>query len=140
MLSTERCHQANEGKSRLEVERVRVIWALHSLQSHKKFAAKKQRDTHFLSNEHKEKWIDDYVERETTGARKRVEDAEAAIRQEQEHTEAAENMGLTTTEPEKTLHEMTVAMGYSESDIASSDDGEDGEDEYDEETEHGQLS
>jgi hypothetical protein len=30
---------------------------------------------HFLSNEEKEKWIEDYVDRDTAGARKRVEDA-----------------------------------------------------------------
>jgi hypothetical protein len=34
---------------------------------------------YFLSTEEKEKWIEDHVERETTGARKRVEDAEAAV-------------------------------------------------------------
>jgi hypothetical protein len=37
----------------------------------------------FLSNEVKEKWIVDYVERETAGARKRVEDAEAVVQREQ---------------------------------------------------------
>jgi len=36
---------------------------------------------HFLSNEVKEKWIEDYVERETAEARKRVQDAETAIMQ-----------------------------------------------------------
>jgi predicted N-acyltransferase len=46
-----------------------------------KLAAEMQQATHFLSNEEKEKWIEDYVERETAGARKRVEDAEAAVQQ-----------------------------------------------------------
>jgi hypothetical protein len=32
--------------------------------------AEKRREMHFLSNEEKEKWIEDYVERETAGARK----------------------------------------------------------------------
>jgi hypothetical protein len=41
----------------------------------------KWRETHFLSNEEKEKWFEDFVERETAGARKRVEDAEAAVQQ-----------------------------------------------------------
>jgi len=36
---------------------------------------------HFLSNEEKEKWIEDYVDREPAVARKRVEDAETAIQQ-----------------------------------------------------------
>jgi len=69
-----------------------------------------------------------------------VQDAEAAIRQEQDDTEAAENAGLTTREPEKTFYEMMVAIGDSLSDIASSDNGEDGEDKDNQETEQGQLS
>jgi hypothetical protein len=36
----------------------------------KKLAAEKQCETHFLSDKEKEKWIEDYVERETAGARK----------------------------------------------------------------------
>ena len=49
-----------------------------------------RRETQFLSNEEKEKWIDDYVERETPRARKRVEDAEAAVQQEQDDMTHAE--------------------------------------------------
>jgi hypothetical protein len=52
------------------------------LKSKKKLAAEKRQETHFLSNEEKEKWIKDYVERETAEARKRVEDTEAAVQQE----------------------------------------------------------
>jgi hypothetical protein len=52
------------------------------LKSKKKLAAEKRQETHFLSNEEKEKWIEDYVERETAEARKRVEDTEAAVQQE----------------------------------------------------------
>jgi len=50
--STQRRHQANEGKSGLEAERVRAVGALGSLQSKQKLAAEKQRETHFISNEH----------------------------------------------------------------------------------------
>ena len=138
--STQRRHQANEGKSGLEAERVRALGALRSLRSKKKLAAEKRRESHFLSNEEKEKWIEDYVERETAVARKRVEDAEAAVQQEQEDMNHAEIAGLTTREPEKTFQEMLVAIGDSLSDLARSDDGEDGEDEDDEETEQGKLS
>jgi hypothetical protein len=53
----------------------------------------------FLSNEEKEKWIQDYVERETAGARKRGEDAEAAFQQEQDNMKHADIGGLTSTEP-----------------------------------------
>ena len=41
-------------------------------------------ETHFLHNEEKEKWIEDYVERETAVARMQVEDAETASKQAQE--------------------------------------------------------
>jgi len=91
---------------------------------------------HFLSNEEKLKWIEDYVERETTGARKQVEDAEAAVQRVQEHMKHAEITGLTNKVPEKTFEEMMVAVRDGLSDLASSDDGEDGDDE-DEETEQG---
>ena len=102
--------------------------------------AEKQQETHFLSNEEKEKWIEDYVERETTGARKRVEDAEAAVQQEQEDMMNAENAGLKNREPEETFQGMMVAIGDSLGDLASSDDGEDGDNEDDEATEQGKLS
>jgi hypothetical protein len=95
---------------------------------------------HFLSNAEKEKWIEHYVERETAGARKRVEEAEAAIRQEGEDTVAAENAGLMTRESEKLFHDIIVALGDSLSDIASSYYRDDGEDEDVEATEQGQLS
>jgi len=110
------------------------------LRSKKKIPAEKRQGTHFLSNEEKEKWIEDYVERETAGARKRVEDAEAAVQQVQDDMTQAEIAGLTTREPENTFEEMLVAIRDSLSDLASSDDGEDGEDEDDEETEQGKLS
>jgi len=80
------------------------------------------------------------VERETAGARKRVEDAEAAVQQEQDDMTLAEIPGLKSREPEKMFKEMLVAIGDSLSDLASSDDGEDGEEEDDEETEQGNLS
>jgi hypothetical protein len=98
------------------------------LQSKKKLPGEKQGETHCLSNNEKEKWIEDYVARGTTGVRKQVEDGEAAIRQEQEDTEAAENTGLAITEAEKTVHEKMVVTGDRLSDIANSDDGEDLED------------
>jgi hypothetical protein len=62
-----------------------------------------RRETHFLSNEETEKWNKDYVQRETAGARKRVEDAEAAVQQEQGELTGAEIPGLTSREPEMTF-------------------------------------
>jgi len=138
--STQRCQQANEGKSGFEAERVRAIGALRSFRSGKRLEAEKRRETHFLSNEENEKGIEDFVERETAGARKRVEGAEAAVQQEQDDMTHAELAGLTSRKPEKTFEEMLTAIGDSLRDLASSNDGDDGEDEDDEETEKGKLS
>jgi len=68
--STQRRHRANEGKSSLEVERVRALGELRSLISKKKLSAEMRRETQFLCHEEKEKWIEYYVERETAGTRK----------------------------------------------------------------------
>jgi hypothetical protein len=127
--STQPCHQANEGKSGFEEERVRALGAWRSVRSKMKLAAEKRQETHFLSNEKKEEWIEDFVERETAGARKRVEETEAAVQQEQDDMTHAELAGLTSRKPEKTFEEILVAIGDSMSDLASSDDGEEGEDE-----------
>jgi len=137
--STQQRHPSNEGKSCFEAARVRAVGVLCSLRSKKKFAAEKRREMHFLSNQEKEKWIEDYVERETAGARKRVEDPEAAVQHEQDDMTHAELPGLMSKKPEKTFEEMLVAIGDSLSDHASSDDGEDGEHEDDQETEQDKL-
>jgi len=129
----------NDSKSGLEAETVRALGALRSLRSKKTLAAEKRRETHFSSNEEEEKWIDDYVERETAGARKGVEDAQAAIQQQQNDMKHAEIVGLMTREPEMKFEEMMVALGDSQSDLSSSDDGEDREHEHDEETVQGRL-
>ena len=113
---------------------------MHSLQFKKKLAAENGRETNFLSNEETEKWIEDYVGRDTAGARKQVEDAEAAVEQVQEDMKNAENMGLMNREPKKTFQQMMVANWHSLSGHASSDDGENGEDEDDGQSERGKLS
>jgi len=95
---------------------------------------------HFLSTNEREKWIENYVESETTGARKQVQDGEVAISQQQKDTETAEKMGLTPRDPTIVFHKMMSSFGDSLSDIASSNDGENGEVEDDEEREQGQLS
>jgi len=112
------------------------------MQFKKKLAAGKRREIHFLGNEEKQKWIEDYVERETAVARKRVEDAETAIEKEQDDMRNAEKAGLTSTKPETTFVEMSNVIGDYLCDLASSDDGEDGEDEDDDEEDpaEGKLS
>jgi len=140
MPFTRRCHQANEGKSGRDTDKVGAFEALRSFRSKKQLVAKKGQDMHFISNAEKEKLIKDYVERETAQARKRVDDAEAAITQEQTDQRPAENAGLTTREPKKPFQEMMVAMGNGQSDRASSDDGEVGQDEADAQTKLGKRS
>jgi len=56
--STQWRHQVTEGKRGFEAERARALGALHSLQSKMKLAAEKRRETHFLSNKEKKKWIE----------------------------------------------------------------------------------
>ena len=79
------------------------------------------------------------MERETAGATKQVEDAEAAVQQEKDDITLAEIAGLTSREPERTFEQMMVDIGDNLSDLASSDEGEDGE-RNDEETQQGNLS
>jgi hypothetical protein len=110
------------------------------LKCNKKLAAQKQRETHFLSNEEKQIWIEDYVAREIAGARKRVDNAEAAVQQEQDDMTHGEIARLMSIVPKRTFKQMLVAIGASLGDLASSNHGEDGEDEDDKETEQGKLS
>jgi len=131
--STQRHHQANEGKSGLAAEWVPVLRALRSFLSETKLAARKRRETHCLSHEEKEQLIEDYAEREIAVARKHVEDAETAIEQEQDGMRNVEKVGLTTTKPETTLDAMLNPIGDSLSNLASTDDQADGECEDDDE-------
>jgi len=123
--STQRHHQGNECKRGFDVERVRASWALHSLWSKKKLVPETSHETNLLTNESKEQWIDDYVERETTVARKRVENSETAIKQEQDDIRNAENAGLTSRKSEKSFEDRLNAIGDCPSDLASSDEEED---------------
>jgi len=61
-------HQANIAKSGLEAERVGALGSWHHLGSKKKLSAENRRETQFLSNEEKKKWIEDYVDRDTAVA------------------------------------------------------------------------
>ena len=140
--STQRHQHVNEGKSGLDAERVRALGVLCSMRSKKKLRAAKRRETRCLSYEEKVEWIEDYVEKETAVARTRVEDAEKAIKQEQEDMRNTEKAGLTSTKHKTTFEEMFDAIGDSLSNLACSDDGENGQDEDDDEddSEQGQLS
>ena len=73
------------------------------------------------------------MDRETAVVRKRVQDTETVIMQEQEHLRNVEKARSTTTKPETTFEEMLNAIRGSLSDLASSEDEENGEDEDDDE-------
>ena len=81
------------------------------------------------------------MDRDTTVAKKRVQDADTAIIQVQEHMRNVEKARSTTTKPETSFEEMLNAVGDSLSDLAGSEDEEDREDEDDDEqdTELGKL-
>jgi hypothetical protein len=82
--------------------------------------AEKSWEIHFLSNEGKEKWIEDYENRETAMARKRVQDTETAIMQEQVHIQNVEKARSTTTKPEISCDKMLNPIQHSLSHLASS--------------------
>jgi len=105
------------------------LGALRSLQSKKKLSALKRQETHVVSNEEKEKWIEDSLDRETAVGRKRVQDPEIAIIQEQEHMRKVGKARSTTRKPEKTFEEMLNAIGDILSNLTTAGDEEDGEDE-----------
>jgi hypothetical protein len=86
-----------------------------------------------LSNEKKEKWIEEYVERETDVARKRVQDIETAIMQEMKDMTTAESKGAMYKMTTTTLNEKLNAIGDSLSNLADSDNEQDVEDEEDDE-------
>jgi hypothetical protein len=109
------------------------------LRSKQNLAAERRLETHFWSNDEKEKWIQNFVERETALERKRVQDPETVIMQ---GMTTAEN-GCATSGKHTTSFEVKFnAIEDSLCDLASSDDEQDGEHEDDDEedTELGQLS
>jgi len=140
--STWRHHQVNEGMSCLEGESVWALGALRSLWWKKKSVAGTWREMHLSSNEQKEEWVEDYVDRVTAVARKWVEDAETALKQQQEDMRNAEKAGLTTTKHETTFEEIWNPIEDDLSDLASTNAGVDGQDEVDveENAEWGKLS
>jgi len=97
---------------------------------------------HFVSNDKKEQRIEDNVERETSGARKCVEDTKTAMKQAQKYMKNAGNVQFSTRKPDKTFLEMLNVIGDGQSDHASSDDGKDLQDEEDDEedTDLGKVS
>jgi len=118
----------NEGKSSLVEEMVRALEALHSGGSKMTLSVQTRWETHFVSQQEKEKWIKEYVVRETAVARKLVQDAETGIIQEPEDMRNAESVGSTSRKLEKTSEEMFNAIGDSLSNYASSVDEDDWDD------------
>jgi len=73
------------------------------------------------------------VERETTVARQRAQNAQTAIMEKLKDITTAENTGTTTRKHKTTVEEMSNAIGDRPSDLASSDDDQDGDDKEDDE-------
>jgi len=140
--STPQRHQVNNVQWGLEAGRVWALGALRSLQSRKNFSAEKRQETHFLCNEEKDILIEDYVARETTVVRKRVQHAETAITPEQEDMWNVEKARSRTTKHESTFCEMLNTIEDRLSDFESSEDDQYREDVDDDEedTEPGMLS
>ena len=113
--------------------------ALHRILSTQKLAVEKRQEMHFLGIEEKEKWIKDYVGRETAGARKQVEDAEAVVHQAHEDIDYAKTAGLISREHKRMFEVMLVAIGQTLIVLSSVDHVKHGEDE-DEEIEQGTHS
>jgi hypothetical protein len=122
----------------LEAEPVQTQGALFILQSKKKLAAERRQQTNLLQSKDNEKWIEDYVERETAVDKKQVEDAKTAIKQEQNNTTSGESGRLTCREPRQMIEEILDPIGDCLSHLPSFDDKQDGE--VDEDTEQGKLS
>jgi len=110
------------------------LGVLRSLRTKQKIEVENWYETHSLNNEENGKWIEDYIQRETTVLRKRVEDAETAIEQGQEDKRNVGNTGLIMGELEETSEEMMAPVGYSLSNLATADDDVNGDDEDDQDT------
>jgi hypothetical protein len=138
MCRTQQCHQVNECNSGMVGARVQTQGPLRSMRSKKKLRMEIQREMHFLSNKQAEQWIENYVERQTAGARIQVEDAAAEVQQAQEHMNHAQNAGFGTRVPEMHYEGMQFVISDCLSHLACSDNGEDGEDD-DEDIEQGKI-
>lgn len=76
-----------------------------------KLSEEKWQEGHIVCNADTEKWVDDYVERETAAARMWVHDTEAVIRQELTDIKTAKNTGTTARKPQTTFGEEMNAIG-----------------------------
>ena len=99
-------------------------------------------ETYFLSHKENEKWIEDYVHRDTTMATKQVEDAETVNQQQQDDMTNDQKALMTTRKPEETIALLLNPLRDSLRDVTCSDDKEDTEEEEvdDDDTVLGRLS
>lgn len=144
--ATKRRHQANAGKTGLEAERVRALGALRNQRSKKRKAAEQMQETKFVSRAEKKRWIDEYVEKETEPFRRRVAEAEEAIRAAKHERPATDKTHSATETPKPTFEEMLRTIGDDLNDI-DDEEGDlkgqgknldsEGEDEEDEDEEDG---
>src|SRR6187551_3430319 len=117
-------HRTNSGKSGVESERIRAHNSLHSLKYKKRRKAAESNEIRFMTKKEREKWIENYVERETATARKRAEEADSAWEREKERLAAEETVmdQPTAVGSKKTFEEMLKDIGDSIEDLATSDE------------------
>jgi hypothetical protein len=130
--ATKQRHKSNQGKTGFEAERVRALGALRVLRARKRKAAEDMAENkRELSEEEKQKWIDDYVHSETAKARERLAKAEEAVQEEM----ATDIGGLASLKRKQIFDEMLKAIGESIDDVVASDEDEDEDDDDDDDEE-----
>jgi hypothetical protein len=124
--STLRRHRYNAERSAHEAERIRALNALRTLKSRKRKAATKMKEIQGMSEDQREKWIENYVERETQVARQRVEAADAAVNEDMENEYGAPPAVRTK---KRTFEELLALVGDDLDNVVPSDDDDDDDDE-----------
>jgi hypothetical protein len=140
--STRQHLQVDEGKSGFAADRVWPLGALHSINFQMQLATGKRWETNWLSNQEKEKWIENFADRETGVARNWVQHAETGIMQKQEDMRNAKTTESRSRKSVNTLGVMLYAIWDSLSNLASANNDEDGEDEEgdEKESQRGKMS
>lgn len=115
----------------LQADRLPALGVLRRLEAKPKLSAVKRQETHLSGNNQKEKCIDDYVDRETALAKKRVQDTEIPIMEVQEDLRYAQMAGSTTRKPKQSFREVLNTIGDNLSDFAHLDNENDVEDNAD---------
>lgn len=134
--ATVKRHRTNAGKSGIESERIRAHNNLRALKCKKRKKAEGSEEIRDMDSDQRDKWIEDYVERETAAARKRAEEADLAWALEKERlaSVSAVDQHPETAESARSFNQMLEDIGESIDDVATSgEEDEDNEDDDDDE-------